>query len=98
MPDALLTEFDHVGRRRGYRYVERNVLANWRSWRDARMLYAGVRAPVTLVYGSHDWSTLEERTRTAAALGGISILTVEDTGHFGFVDRPRRMAEIVLAD
>lgn len=98
MPDALLSEFDRVGRRRGYRYVERNVLANWRSWRDARMLYAGVRAPVTLVYGSHDWSTPEERARTAAALGGIPIVTVEDTGHFGFVDRPRRMAEIVLAD
>ncbi|HEX5538658.1 MAG TPA: alpha/beta hydrolase, partial [Methylophilaceae bacterium] len=98
MPDALLSEFNRVGRRRGYRYVERNVLAHWRSWRDARMLYAGVRASVTLVYGSNDWSTPEERARTAAALGGIQILTVEDTGHFGFVDRPQRMAEIVLAD
>ena len=98
MPDALLTEFDRVGRRRGYRYVERNVLANWRSWRDARMLYAGIQAPVTLVYGSHDWSTPEERARTAAVLGGIPLVTVEDTGHFGFVDRPLHMAKIVLAD
>ena len=98
MPDALLTEFNRVGRRRGYRYVERNVLANWRSWRDARMLYAGIQAPVTLVYGSHDWSTPEERARTAAALGGIPLVMVDDTGHFGFVDRPLHMAKIVLAD
>ena len=98
MPDALLTEFNRVGRRRGYRYVERNVLANWRSWRDARMLYAGIQAPVTLVYGSHDWSTPEERARTAAVLGGIPLVTVDDTGHFGFVDRPLHMAKIVLAD
>ena len=62
------------------------------------MLYAGIQAPVTLVYGSHDWSTPEERARTAAVLGGIPLVTVEDTGHFGFVDRPLHMAKIVLAD
>ena len=97
MPPALLAEFDRAGRRKGYRYVERNVLANWRSWGEARKQYAKVKAPVTLAYGDGDWSTPQERRRTAEALGGVPIVTLADTGHFGFVDRPQSLAELVLA-
>ena len=35
MPNQLLTEFNRAGYRKGYRYVERNVFANWRSWSKA---------------------------------------------------------------
>ena len=57
MPNQLLTEFNRAGYRKGYRYVERNVFANWRSWSKARSMYANVKAPVKLIYGEHDWST-----------------------------------------
>ena len=97
IPDGLLSELNTAGRRKGYRYVERNVLAMWRSWGKARELYAGVKAPVTLVYGDHDWSTIAERQRTANALGVTNTITLKDTGHFAFIDRPKELADIVIA-
>lgn len=97
MPNTLLTEFNRVGYRKGYRYVERNVFANWRSWGEARSLYAAVKAPVKLIYGEHDWSTLDERKRTAKELGNLAITTVANTGHFAFVDNPDKMVEALLS-
>lgn len=97
MPNQLLTEFNRAGYRKGYRYVERNVFANWRSWGEARSLYAAVKAPVKLIYSEHDWSTLDERKRTAEELGGVVITTVANTGHFAFVDNPNKLVELVLS-
>lgn len=97
MPNQLLTEFNRAGYRKGYRYVERNVFANWRSWSKARSQYAGVKAPVKLIYGEHDWSAVDERKRTAKELGGVAITTVANTGHFAFVDNPSKLVELVLA-
>lgn len=97
MPNSLLTEFIRVGRRKGYPYVARSIFAGWRSWSQARALYAAVKAPVKLIYGDHDWSTLDERQRTANALGGVAITTVANTGHFAFVDNPNKLVEIILA-
>ena len=97
MPNHLLTEFNRVGYRKRYRYVERNVFANWRSWGEARSMYAAIKAPVKLIYGEHDWSTLDERKRTAKQLGGVEIITVANTGHFAFVDNPHKLVELVLS-
>ncbi len=98
MPGKLLTEFDRVGRRKGYRYVERSTFAGWQSWSKARSLYSKVKAAVTLVYGENDWSTDTERRRTARELGDVAITTIANTGHFAFVDNPQKMTEIVLAN
>ena len=98
MPKQLLSEFNSAGFRKGYRYVERNVFANWRSWGEARSNYAAVKVPVKLIYGEHDWSTLAERERTAKELGGIAIITVANTGHFAFVDNPHKLAELLLSN
>lgn len=96
LPKDLLRELDRSGRRKGYRYVERNVFANWRSWGQARSLYPGLKAQVTLVYGDHDWSTPAERQRTATALGLTDIVTLKDTGHFAFVDNPEALVAVIL--
>jgi pimeloyl-ACP methyl ester carboxylesterase len=96
MPEDLLTELNSAGNRKDYRYVERNVFDNWESWGKARSLYASVKVPVTLIYGDHDWSTLQERERTAKELGGIKAISIENTGHFGFVDSSQKLVEIVL--
>ena len=98
MPLKLLKEFDKVGRRKGYRHVERSTFAGWQSWGQAKSLYSGVKAPVKLIYGQYDWSTLAEREHTAKQLGGISISTVANTGHFAFIDNPQKMTEILLAN
>lgn len=96
MPSSLLSEFNRTGYRSGYRYVERNVFSNWQSWDKARALYLGVKAPVTLVYGDHDWSRIHERQRTAKALGNIPIITIDNTGHFGFLDNPKKLIDVIL--
>jgi pimeloyl-ACP methyl ester carboxylesterase len=96
MPSPLLSIFNRTGYRKGFRYVERNVFANWRSWDKARALYAGVKAPVMLEYGDNDWSTISERQRTARALGNINIITLNNTGHFAFVDNPTKLLDVVL--
>ncbi len=96
MPNDLLTEFNKVGFRKGYRYVERKTFAGWQSWPSARALYPSIKVPVKLVYGEYDWSTLEERERTAQALS-VELITIKDTGHFSFVDNPQKIIELVLA-
>ena len=98
MPNHLLTEFNRVGYRKGYRYVERNVFANWRSWGKARSTYAAIKAPVQLIYAEYDWSSLDERKRTAKELGNLAITTVANTGHFAFVDHPHKMVELILTN
>jgi pimeloyl-ACP methyl ester carboxylesterase len=97
MPSKLLMEFDRVGRRKGYRHVERSTFSGWQSWSKAQSLYSKVKAPVKLIYGQNDWSTLAEREHTAKQLGGISISNVANTGHFAFVDNPQKMTQILLA-
>lgn len=88
--------FNSTGFHKGYRYVERSTFAGWRSWGDARTLYSAVKAPVKLIYGQHDWSTLDERKRTAKALGGIDITTIANTGYFAFVDNPNGLLALLL--
>lgn len=97
IPNKLLSKINRAGYRKGYRYVERNVFKNWASWGQTRSLYADVKAPVTLIYSEHDWSTLAERERTAAALGNVPITTIKGAGHFGFVDNPEALIREVLA-
>lgn len=96
MPKALLSLINRTGYRKGYRYVERNVFANWQSWGKARELYSNVKAPVKLVYSEYDWSTLSERERTAKQLGGVKIITIKNSGHFGFIDQPKKISEVIL--
>lgn len=96
MPKMLLSEINRTGYRKGYRYVERNVFSNWRSWSNARALYANVKAHVRLVYSEHDWSTLSERERTAKQLGDVKFMTIKNSGHFGFIDQPQKLVEIIL--
>lgn len=96
MPENLLTEFDTVGKRKGYRNVERKMFAGWRSWAKAPEHYSGIKAKVDLVYGDGDWSTEEERKLTASKLGGVPIITLKNTGHFAFVDNAQALLDVIL--
>jgi pimeloyl-ACP methyl ester carboxylesterase len=92
----LLRTVDRAGRRRGFRSVERKVFAGWRSWSEARRLYREVKAPVTLIYGEQDWSRPAERQATRAALPAAKLITLERTGHFATLERPREIASAIL--
>jgi pimeloyl-ACP methyl ester carboxylesterase len=96
LPDHYLAELRRVGRRRGYARVAREVFRNVESMIDARALFARVAAPVTLVYGDHDWSRPHEREANLALLRGAESLSLPDTGHFAALEQPDRVAEILL--
>src|SRR5262245_60711454 len=56
LPGHYLAELRRVGRRRGYARVAHEVYRNVDSMVAARALYPRIPAPVTLIYGDHDWS------------------------------------------
>jgi pimeloyl-ACP methyl ester carboxylesterase len=96
LPPDLLTEFDQVAHRPGYKRAARKVLAGWRSWSNARDQYRGVSAPVTLIYGDSDWSRPNERARTRALLPDARVVTLKEAGHFSAVEKPAELARIIL--
>jgi pimeloyl-ACP methyl ester carboxylesterase len=96
LPDHYLAELHRVGRRGGYRRVAREVYRNVDSMVAARAHYARVTAPVTLIYGDHDWSRVAEREASVAPLRGANSISLPDTGHFAALEQPARVAEILL--
>jgi pimeloyl-ACP methyl ester carboxylesterase len=96
LPDHYLAELRRVGRRRGYPRVAREVYRNVGSMIAARALYGRVTAPVTLIYGDHDWSRIPEREANLASLRGARSIVLSETGHFAALEQPARVAEILL--
>jgi pimeloyl-ACP methyl ester carboxylesterase len=91
-----VAELRRVGRRRGYPRVAREVYRNVDSMVAARALYGRVRAPATVVYGDDDWSHPPEREANLAVLRGARSISLPSTGHFAALERPDRVAEILL--
>jgi pimeloyl-ACP methyl ester carboxylesterase len=96
LPDHYLAEVRRVGRRRGYPRVAREVYRNVDSMIAARALYGRVTAPVTLIYGDHDWSRIPEREANLSLLPGARSISLPHTGHFAALEQPARVAEILL--
>jgi pimeloyl-ACP methyl ester carboxylesterase len=96
LPGHYLAELRRVGRRRGYPRVAREVYRNVDSMIAARALYARVTAPVTLIYGDHDWPRPPEREANLALLRGARSISLPGTGHFAALEQPDRVAEILL--
>lgn len=96
LPPNLLTLFDRSSHRPGYRSMQGKMFSGWRSWPAARSRYAHVEAPVTLVYGTKDWSSAAERQRTHEALPGSRFITLKRTGHFSSVEKPHEIADTIL--
>src|ERR671930_162808 len=96
LPNHYLAELRRVGRRRGYPRVAREVYRNVDSMIAARALYGRVTAPVTLIYGDHDWSRSPEREANLSQLPGARSISLPHTGHFAALEQPARVAEILL--
>ena len=96
LPAHYLAELRRAGRRRGYPRVAREVYRNVDSMIAARAFYGLVTAPLTLVYGEHDWSHPSERDANDAALRGGRTISLPETGHFAALEQPARIAEILL--
>jgi len=96
LPGHYLAEMRRVGRRRGYPRVAREIFRNVDSMIAARALYARVTAPVTLIYGDHDWSRMPEREANLGLMASAQSISLPDTGHFAALEQPDRVAEILL--
>jgi pimeloyl-ACP methyl ester carboxylesterase len=98
LPAHYLGELRRVGRRSGYARVAREVFRNVESMIAARALYDRITVPVTLVYGDDDWSRVPERKANVALLRDVQSISLSETGHFAALERPERVAEILLAN
>jgi len=94
-PEPLVAELVRAGRQKGYRRSEYLLFKHWRSWLDAGDLYGKVDAPVTLVYGDHDWSRPDNRQLTESRLSGARVIMLPATGHFSSLDSPAALAKII---
>jgi pimeloyl-ACP methyl ester carboxylesterase len=96
LPSHYLAELRRAGRRRGYAGVARQVYGNVDSMIAARALYSRVSAPVTVIYGDHDWSDPPEREANLALFRGARSISLSSTGHFAALEQPHQVAEILL--
>lgn len=95
-PPDLMAEIRAIGNRPGYSRMFLSLLRNGRSWERGRDLYADPAAPVLVVWGEHDWSDIDERARSEAAVGGTAVVrTVPDAGHFLSLDDPDAVVQAI---
>ncbi|WP_267354056.1 MULTISPECIES: alpha/beta hydrolase [unclassified Methylobacterium] len=97
LPSDLLDEYARVGGRAGYSKAARTLLKALPSFVAARARYRAITAPVTLVWGDKDWSTLRDRAGVEGAVPAADVITLERTGHFSALERPQAWADIILA-
>ena len=96
MPDHYLDELRHVGRRPGYPTVARAIYRNLVSLIAARVRYAGISVPVTLIYGDEDWSRPSDRQANIGTIPNARHIELADTGHFAALEAPQDVARILL--
>ena len=83
-------------KKKNYVYHFRNVLSNFKSWVDVKNSYSKVNLPIKLIYGSHDWAKQKDRKTTQKLLRLKRFETIKDCGHFSFLEKPNKVAEILL--
>jgi pimeloyl-ACP methyl ester carboxylesterase len=98
LPDHYLDELRRVGRRPGYPTVARAIYLNLESLIAARGRYAGIKVPVTLVYGDEDWSRPSDRQANIESVPGARDIVLRETGHFAALEAPDEVARILLDD
>jgi pimeloyl-ACP methyl ester carboxylesterase len=75
--------------------VARAIYLNLESLIAARARYAGIAAPVTLVYGDEDWSRPSDRQANIQTIPGARHIALPATGHFAALEAPQDVARIL---
>ncbi len=96
LPKGYVKELYRSGSQKGYRHNEYTLFKNWRSWLLAKDSYVNVKTPVTLVYGSDDWSRSAERTEHQILLPNARFHSLPGVGHFASLEAPDAVANIII--
>lgn len=96
LPPDFLGELVKGGKRPGYPKVARAVYRSLPSYVAARRLYDRIDAPVTLVYGDHDWSRPAEREANLARIKRARMVVLRDTGHISSLESPEEFVRILV--
>jgi pimeloyl-ACP methyl ester carboxylesterase len=97
IPPALAEQVFVSGLRPGHYRGFLNLIRHMPLWSRLHQTYSGVRVPVLLLYGDQDWSRVSEREKTARAVPGARLVTVENGGHFLPLDRPDAVVHHIRA-
>ena len=79
----------------GNLYHLRNVFLNFNSWTEAKKVYKDMKVQIKLIYGEYDWSYDTERNETMRLLGLDQYITLDNVGHFSFLEAPEKIADIL---
>jgi pimeloyl-ACP methyl ester carboxylesterase len=100
-PSAITAGFGEQanasGRRPGHYQAFLNLLRHAYLWDEARLRYGDIKVPVLVVYGDRDWSHIDERQRTVAAIPNAKMETIPEAGHFLSLDQPKRLTDLIKA-
>jgi pimeloyl-ACP methyl ester carboxylesterase len=95
LPASLVDELRRCGSLPGHPHAFRSLNRQWRTWIAARERYGAIARPVTLVYGSDDWSRAGEREANAQLIPGVRAVDLERCGHFASLEQPERIARLL---
>ena len=96
LPPDFIDELVKGGKRPGYSKVAREVYRGLPSYVAARSYYSRIDAPVTLVYGDHDWSCPVEREANRARIKRATMIVLKDTRHIASLEKPEEFARILI--
>jgi pimeloyl-ACP methyl ester carboxylesterase len=96
LPSDFIDELVKSGKRPGYSDVARAIYRTLPSYVAARSYYPRIEAPVTLIYGDHDWSRPAEREANRARLKRVKIIVLKDASHIASLERPEEFAQILI--
>jgi pimeloyl-ACP methyl ester carboxylesterase len=95
LPPTLVDELYRCGSLPGHARAFRSLNKEWRSWIRARRQYSAIKLPVTLVYGSDDWSRPSERAENARLIPAVRTCSIPRCGHFASLEKPQAVAELI---
>ena len=94
LPEDYLQLLCSSLKKKNYVFHFRNVLSNFSSWSEAKN-YHKIKLPVKLIYGSNDWANKINRKESQKLLGLKSFQVIDNCGHFSFLEKPKKVAEII---
>lgn len=97
LSDQLLDALYAVERTPGFRAAELSTLRNLDRWQHLRDGYGRIEVPVTLVYGTDDWTREVEREANRRDIPNVDSVVLQRAGHFSALDAPDRIVDLVMS-